>query len=181
LSDTSSPEETEAVGPFAAVDSDGVCSVLILFASGSLIPQKRFNLDRDLEGTQIKSPCAEKNHPSKIDSAQLSFGMSSPPVRVLVLGSANGRIQELFEKLVALNAKAGPFNVVLCLGDLFGGADEQDDYFRGLISGEVEIPVSTYFTIGRKPLPESIRMLVGHGGQVCENLFFLGITFLGGR
>lgn len=97
--------------------------------------------------------------------------MASSSVRVLVLGPANGRLKEAFAKINSLNAKAGPFDVVLCLGDLFG---EEDEYFRQLIAGEVEIPVSTYFTIGRKELPESVKMLVGHGGQVCENLFFLG-------
>jgi hypothetical protein len=97
--------------------------------------------------------------------------MTSVRVRVLVLGSASGRLKDVFTKLSSLNAKAGPFDVVLCLGDLFG---DEDEYFQQLVSGEVEIPVSTYFTIGRKELPESIRMLVGHGGQVCDNLFFLG-------
>src|SRR5205085_2064241 len=86
-----------------------------------------------------------------------------------------------FSKLMLLNAKAGPFNVVLCLGDLFGGIEENDEYLQRLISAEVEIPVSTYFTVGRKELPESIKMLVSHGGQVCENLFFLGIIFRGDR
>jgi hypothetical protein len=96
----------------------------------------------------------------------------SSSVRVLVLGSAKGNLKELFKKLSSLNSKAGPFDVVLCLGDLFG--NEEDEYFQQLILGQVEIPASTYFTIGLRPLPESIKMLVGHGGQVCENLFFLG-------
>jgi hypothetical protein len=94
-------------------------------------------------------------------------------VRVLVLGPANGRLKDLFTKLSSLNSKAGPFDVVLCLGDLFN-PDEQDEYFQSLISGEIEIPVSTYFTLGRNELPESVKMLIGHGGQVCNNLFFLG-------
>jgi hypothetical protein len=97
--------------------------------------------------------------------------MPSTSVRLLVLGSANGKLKDAFTKLASLNAKAGPFDVVLCLGDLFG---EEDEYFQQIISGEVEIPVSTYFTIGRRPLPESVKMLVAHGGQLCENLFFLG-------
>ena len=101
--------------------------------------------------------------------------MSLASVRVLVLGSANGKLKDAFSKLASLNAKAGPFNIVLCLGDLFG---DEDEYFQKLISGEVEIPVSTYFTIGRKELPESVKMLIGHGGQVCENLFFLGLSLL---
>jgi hypothetical protein len=98
--------------------------------------------------------------------------MAAAQVRVLVLGPANGKLKEAFANISSLNAKAGPFDVVLCLGDLFG---EEDEYFQQVIAGEVEIPVSTYFTIGRKELPESVKMLVGHGGQVCENLFFLGI------
>jgi hypothetical protein len=101
--------------------------------------------------------------------------MSSTSVRVLVLGPANGRLKEVFTKISSLNAKAGPFDVVLCLGDLFG---EEDEYYQQVIAGEVEIPVSTYFTIGRKELPESVKMLVAHGGQVCENLSFLGISLL---
>ena len=93
-------------------------------------------------------------------------------VRVLVIGSAKGRLKDAITKISSLNAKAGPFQAVICLGDLFG---EEDEYFQQVISGEVEIPVATYFTIGRMELPESVKMLVSHGGQVCENLFFLGI------
>ena len=51
---------------------------------------------------------------------------------------------------------------------------DEDEYFQRLISGEVEIPASTYFSIGRRELPETVKMLIGHGGQVCENLYFLG-------
>ena len=93
------------------------------------------------------------------------------PVRVLVLGPAKGKLEEAFTKLAALNDKAGPFDVALCLGDLFG---DEDAYFQKLVAGEVEIPISTYFTIGRRPLPETVRMLAGLDGQVCQNLFFLG-------
>jgi hypothetical protein len=99
--------------------------------------------------------------------------MSSTSVRVLVLGPANGKLKETFTKLSSLNTKAGPFDVALCLGDLFG--DAEDEYLQTLIAGEVEMPVSTYFSIGRRELPQAVKMLVGHGGQVCENLFFLGI------
>jgi hypothetical protein len=95
-------------------------------------------------------------------------------VRVLVLGPAHGKLEDAFTKLSALNNKAGPFDVVLCLGDLFGNNCE-DAYFQKLVAGEVDIPVSTYFTIGRNPLPETVRMLAGLDGQVCQNLFFLGI------
>jgi len=94
-------------------------------------------------------------------------------VRVLVIGSAKGRLKDAITKISSLNSKAGPFQVVICLGDLFG--EDEDEYFQQVISGEVEIPVATYFTIGRKELPESVKMLVAHGGQVCENLFFLGM------
>jgi hypothetical protein len=100
-------------------------------------------------------------------------------VRVLVLGPTNGKLEETFTKLSALNEKAGPFDVVLCLGDLFG---DEDAYFQTLVAGEVDIPVSTYFTIGRKTLPESVKMLAGMDGQVCQNLFYLGIpTLLAGN
>jgi len=105
-------------------------------------------------------------------SALNSPNRMSTSVRILVLGAANGRLTEIFAKLSSLNAKAGPFDIVLCLGDLFGEAE--DEYLQQLIAGEVEIPVSTYFTVGRRELPQPVRMLVGHGGQVCENLFFLG-------
>lgn len=113
-------------------------------------------------------------------SAFASEAMSSSPVRVLVLGPANGKLKEAFAKITALNSKAGPFDVVICLGDLFG-AGVEDEYFQQVIAGEIEIPVSTYFTVGRKELPGTVKMLVGHGGQVCENLFFLGIHVKGSR
>ena len=45
--------------------------------------------------------------------------MSLPSVKVLVSGAVNGRFQEFFQKVAQLNAKSGPFEMCLCVGNFF--------------------------------------------------------------
>jgi len=39
--------------------------------------------------------------------------------KVIVAGSVNGKFQEFFEKLTAVNARNGPFACCFCVGDFF--------------------------------------------------------------
>ena len=56
-------------------------------------------------------------------------------IRSLATGSANGRIAELFAGITKINAKYGPFDMLLCVGDLFGEADES--VVNAVLSGSI--------------------------------------------
>ncbi|CAG8530990.1 9937_t:CDS:2 [Acaulospora colombiana] len=93
-------------------------------------------------------------------------------VKVLATGSANGKLNELFGGISKINAKYGPFDLLLCVGDLF--ADNLDE-IDSLISGDVKVPITTYFMHGEHELPDIVKERVeSNQGELCPNLFYLG-------
>lgn len=85
---------------------------------------------------------------------------------------------EVFEKITKLHAKTS-FQVALILGDLFANPAEEsegdDKKLDLLMRGDVNVPLPTYFTLGRHPLPQRvIDKLEDSDGEICPNLYFLG-------
>jgi hypothetical protein len=58
----------------------------------------------------------------------------------LVTGSAMGSISPLFDKMLAIHNKHGPFELALCVGDFFGplSADNDLDDVGRLLRGELQ-------------------------------------------
>jgi hypothetical protein len=50
-----------------------------------------------------------------------------------------GSIALLFDKIMAIHSKHGPFELALCIGDFFGGPPVRDDSndIRKLLGGEL--------------------------------------------
>ncbi|KAI0425435.1 CwfJ C-terminus 2-domain-containing protein-like protein [Xylaria sp. FL1042] len=92
--------------------------------------------------------------------------------KVIVLGSVDGKLQEAFTKLETLHKKQN-FAFAIVTGDLFG-ADEDDEVIHKLIDGTIHVPLSTYFTIGTRPLPPAVVERIQKDEDVCDNLHFLG-------
>jgi hypothetical protein len=108
----------------------------------------------------------------------------------LVVGPPCGRIHDLFAKVNAINAKYGPFEVLLVLGDLFKPYEDGDDLSReerDLLSGDLSSAIPLYFAQPPSPLhPDVVSALVSTGKldgsnetaedkplQVTASLFFL--------
>ncbi|KEI41105.1 uncharacterized protein L969DRAFT_86349 [Mixia osmundae IAM 14324] len=103
-----------------------------------------------------------------------------PKIKVLCMGSCKGRLADYFDKVRSLHAKHH-FELLIISGDLFSPSDplteepEQADGLRALLDGEIDVPLSTYFSIGKTPLPASVQQRVdANQGEVCPNLFYLG-------
>ncbi|KAF3762635.1 hypothetical protein M406DRAFT_341820 [Cryphonectria parasitica EP155] len=95
--------------------------------------------------------------------------MSAP--KIFVFGNVNGQLQPAFSKLAALHSKNN-FSFAIVVGNLFGPAD--DDAVSDLISGKIEVPVTTYFTVGTHPLPERIvEKVTNDDGEICPNLHYI--------
>ena len=115
----------------------------------------------------------------------------------IVLGSVNGQFTAAFKKLAALHAK-NQFACCIATGNLFGTDDDNNDdndsdndsELERLLSGQIEVPVTTYFTVGTRPFPARIAKRLeqaaeetadgGDGGdaadgnEICPNLHYLG-------
>ena len=71
-----------------------------------------------------------------------------------MLGSLNGNFESAFKKLAALQAKQS-FSFAIITGNLFG-VDQDKEAASRLLSGQIAVPLSTYFTVGTNPLPEEV-------------------------
>ncbi|CAG8487745.1 9220_t:CDS:10 [Ambispora leptoticha] len=102
-----------------------------------------------------------------------SIMSETKPIKVLATGSANGQIKRLFETVTKINEKWGPFDMHLCVGDLFGEQEDSEE-IELLIKGEIKVPINAYFMYGRNRIPSKIsEQIRNNSGQVCENLTFL--------
>lgn len=70
----------------------------------------------------------------------------------IVIGDVHGQLQSAFTKLSTLHAKNN-FSLAIVTGNLFA---EDDDGVSDLLAGKIEIPLSTYFTVGNTALPQRI-------------------------
>lgn len=93
-----------------------------------------------------------------------------------MLGEINGSFKKAFLKLSDYHAKQG-FAFAILTGDVFapGSSKTVLSDIADLIAGRVHVPVTTYFSIGMRNLPQSVvEHLRLHENELCENLFFVG-------
>ena len=98
--------------------------------------------------------------------------------KIVVTGDINGKLSEFFAKLATLQSRQN-FAFAIIAGNLFADSDatspEEAEDLAKLIKGEIQVPVGTYFTIGKRSLPEAvIEKLNSSDGELCPNLIALG-------
>ena len=96
----------------------------------------------------------------------------------VVIGDVNGRIEEVFTKLSNLHAKQG-FAFAIIAGNLFSDpaspSPDEDTALSKLISGQIEVPLPTHFSLGSRQLPPAVvDKLEKDDGELCPNLYLLG-------
>ncbi|KAJ2767581.1 hypothetical protein IWQ56_003272, partial [Coemansia nantahalensis] len=94
--------------------------------------------------------------------------------KVLVVGSVNGRLAEFFAKVQKLDAKHGPFAVLLVTGNLFAEGAVSDEEVGPLLRDEIPIPIMTYVIVGDRGLPRRVGERAAlRSGEICSNLAVL--------
>ncbi|KAJ6224498.1 hypothetical protein RDWZM_003043 [Blomia tropicalis] len=96
----------------------------------------------------------------------------SHQLKVLVVGNVFGKYQKLFKRVSDVNKKAGPFDLLLCVGDFFGTDIEA---YNELINGSTDLPAIPTYLIGR--VPQHVSKSHPNFDQGFELVD--GITFLG--
>jgi hypothetical protein len=94
------------------------------------------------------------------------------------MGSLDGKLQEAFAKLETMQKKQN-FTFAIVTGNLFG-ANQNDETVHKLLNGGINVPLSTYFTVGTTPLPQPIVARIEqdedvsfHRSTAFTNSFFL--------
>eukprot|EP00088_Acartia_fossae_P069650 TRINITY_DN9155_c0_g1_i3.p1 TRINITY_DN9155_c0_g1~~TRINITY_DN9155_c0_g1_i3.p1 ORF type:complete len:523 (+),score=146.82 TRINITY_DN9155_c0_g1_i3:40-1608(+) len=90
--------------------------------------------------------------------------------KILVTGDVDGNMATLFKKIDSVNKKAGPFEMVLCVGSFFGvGNLGWQDYK----SGRLKVPIPVYI-LGPNSKDEVGCYPDLNGSEICENVIYLG-------
>ncbi|KAJ9064023.1 hypothetical protein DSO57_1034812 [Entomophthora muscae] len=97
-------------------------------------------------------------------------------LKIVSFGSINGDLEQLTQKMSSIqSSKAGPFDLFLIVGDLFSTDQSlNEELGESLLQNTFKFPVPTYFIIGSIPLPGSLANKFSRGGDICENLTYLG-------
>ncbi|KAF2730765.1 hypothetical protein EJ04DRAFT_537033 [Polyplosphaeria fusca] len=98
--------------------------------------------------------------------------------KILVIGDVDGQFEAVFTKVAVLHAK-NKFAFALVAGNLFRDPavydDDNDSALHALVSGRTDVPLTTYFALGSRPLPPVVLgKLQSSDDELCSNLFFLG-------
>lgn len=96
----------------------------------------------------------------------------------VVVGDVNGQLTGIFDRLKALQAKQN-FAFAIIAGNLFADASqpsvENNSDLARLLDGTIEVPLPTYFTLGKRELPQAVvDRLESGSGEVAPNLIGLG-------
>ncbi|XP_062987361.1 CWF19-like protein 1 isoform X2 [Elgaria multicarinata webbii] len=93
------------------------------------------------------------------------------PLRVLACGDVEGKLGALFARVQAVQKKSGEFDLLLCVGNFFGSAQdsEWDDYQRGA----KKAPIQTY-VLGANSHETVCRFPDVSGCELAENITYLG-------
>ncbi|KAK7896813.1 hypothetical protein WMY93_022138 [Mugilogobius chulae] len=99
--------------------------------------------------------------------------MSEQPVRVLACGDVEGKLNALFNRVQTIQKKAGPFDLLLCVGDFFGTTPEADEEWQQYKSGARKAPIHTYI-LGAASQEMIKHFSSASGCELCENITYLG-------
>ncbi|XP_068145892.1 CWF19-like protein 1 homolog [Drosophila tropicalis] len=92
--------------------------------------------------------------------------------KILVVGDVRGRFKQLFQRVEQVNKKAGPFEILCCVGDFFG-EEKQNDELIAYKNGFKHITVPTYI-LGPNCKEHQQHFENLTDGEVCPNLTYLG-------
>jgi RNase P protein component len=96
----------------------------------------------------------------------------------LVIKPKPGRFKALFSKLTTINKKNGPFDLIICVSDLFKTPEneQEEEELDDLLAHQISVPVRTFAMLGSIQLPSTVRgLLETKDGVVCPNLELLGL------
>lgn len=112
---------------------------------------------------------------SNISFRLINVNMANNTLKILVAGSVKGQYSKLFKRVFDINTKAGPFDLLLCVGDFFG-----NDYnaYDELINGSTNISTIPTYILGKMPKelfhyhPNVDNF--DHGFELLDGITFLG-------
>lgn len=103
----------------------------------------------------------------------LFFSRPSPiDLSSLVISDINGAFEKAFSHVAKLNEKAGPFSMLLAVGNFFGAADAAGPEFQAYARGEKIVPIPTYFIVPPAEESKLASEILIDGGVLAQSALF---------
>ena len=96
-------------------------------------------------------------------------------MKILVSGDVEGNLPALFKRVEAVNSKAGPFEMLLCVGSFFGPGNLGWGDYK---SGRCKVPLPVYI-LGPTDQSQLLPYPDLAGCEMCENVIYLGRVYSG--
>ncbi|XP_017767805.1 PREDICTED: CWF19-like protein 1 [Nicrophorus vespilloides] len=90
--------------------------------------------------------------------------------KILICGDVEGQFNLFHKRIVSINSKSGPFDLLLCVGNFFGINNKE---FEAILTGEKKLPLPTYI-LGPNKEEHCECYPDEEDAEICENLFYLG-------
>nr|XP_022339809.1 CWF19-like protein 1 [Crassostrea virginica] len=97
--------------------------------------------------------------------------MSSKALKLLVSGDVEGHLDKLFNRVNSIQKKSGLFDLLLCVGEFFGGNKEEWEKYR---TGQKKVPIPTLILGPSDPSLCDFYQNNEDGIELCENVTYLG-------
>ncbi|XP_068874985.1 CWF19-like protein 1 [Aphelocoma coerulescens] len=97
--------------------------------------------------------------------------MAATPLRVLACGDVEGRLEAIFGRVRAIQAKSGRFDMLLCVGNFFGSTSEAE--WAEYRTGAKKAPIPTY-VLGANNQDTLSYFPDVSGCELAENITYLG-------
>lgn len=96
-------------------------------------------------------------------------------IKLLIAGSVESKYSKFIKRISDVNTKAGPFDLLLCIGDFFGDNEKEYEEF---INGSTELPSVSTYIVSQAPK----KLLKYHpneksfhqGCELVDDVLFLG-------
>ncbi|KAK4885122.1 hypothetical protein RN001_001393 [Aquatica leii] len=89
--------------------------------------------------------------------------------KILICGDVEGKFNTLFNRVDVVNGKAGPFDLLLCVGNFFGVNNKEFELYK---AGIKKVNVPTYILGPNKE--EHVSLYPEDGSELCNNVHYLG-------
>ncbi|XP_029328388.1 CWF19-like protein 1 isoform X3 [Mus caroli] len=97
--------------------------------------------------------------------------MAQKPLRLLACGDVEGKFDVLFNRVRTIQKKSGNFDLLLCVGNFFGSA--QDAEWEEYKTGNKKAPIQTY-VLGANNQETANYFQDADGCELAENITYLG-------
>ncbi|XP_078481216.1 CWF19-like protein 1 [Ciona intestinalis] len=96
-------------------------------------------------------------------------------LKILVCGDVSGKLDALYGRVKRLQSKGNNFELLLCVGEFFGGKDEDQVLWKEYLEGRKKSPISTFILGPNDETTESyFDDSADDGAELCENITHLG-------